>query len=95
MTRTAENNDRTVFTLAELDHKWVKDNRISENRNNTEQGQYNGGTQSKAKAVLAIGITEIIQKYHIKIIIKINWKRCLGNAGKKIRRDRDVAIFTG
>lgn len=27
-------------------------------------------TQSKAKAVLAIGITEIMQKYHIKIIKK-------------------------
>lgn len=68
LTRTAENNDRTVFTLVELDHKWVKDNSITENKTNTKPGQYNGGTQSKAKTVSAIGITEIMQKYHTKII---------------------------
>lgn len=77
--------DLHLFSL--LAHKWMKDNCVSEDRNNTESRQYNGGTQSKAKAILQTEIIEIMQIYHIKIIIK-NSEMLFGKCRKK-------CIFTG
>lgn len=68
---------------------------ISENRNNTEPEEYNGGTQSKAKPVLAIGITEIMQMNHTKIQSEMLFVKCRGG-GEVVgsEKDRDVTVLS-